>query len=333
MPEPLLWLTENDIVSLVTLDDAIEALERGLRALGENKGFNVPKALGGWGDGSSMHSLGSALPDLGYAGYKNWVNTKRGATALYALFDSRDGSLAAVMEAIALGQLRTSAITGVGTKWLAPRDADEMALIGTGVQSITQVAAVNAVRPLKRLRVFSPTAEKRRSFVASAREKFNFEVVECGSIEAATDNAPIVTLVTRAKEPFLQARMLAKGAHLNAVGAILPQNAEFSQDVFSRTTVIAVDDLPNVQKTSRELIEYCGKDGDWSRVTPISQLIAGGKGRPAGCDVSLFKAVGMGLSDLSVAMMALERARARGRGQPIPHPVRAVPRWKEVTKT
>ena len=165
MTEPLVWITEQDVVSLVCLDDAIDALERGVRSLGQGEAFNIVKALGGFGDGSSMHSLGSGAPSLGYVGYKNWVHTKRGATALFVMFNADDGSVAAVIEAAALGQLRTSAMTGLGTRWLAAPEADEMALIGTGAQAITQVAAVNAVRSLRRLRVFSPTPEKRKAFV------------------------------------------------------------------------------------------------------------------------------------------------------------------------
>ena len=327
MASPLIWITEQDVVSLVSLDDAIPALERGLRSLGTGSAFNVPKALGGFGDGSSMHSLGSGAPDLGYVGYKNWVHTKRGATALYMLFNAADGSVAAVIEAAALGQLRTSAMTGVGTRWLADPRADDMALIGTGLQAITQVAAVNAVRPLRRVRVWSPTAEKRRAFTAELARQFPFSVVEAPSLEVATKDAAIVTLVTRAKEPFLSARMLAKGAHLNAVGAILPANAEFHQDVFDRVDWIAVDDVPNVQRASREFIERFGSKGDWSAVQPISDVIANEQKRPSDGDLTLFKAMGMGLSDLSVAVMALERARTQGVGRPIPHPARAVPRW------
>ena len=328
MPEPLIWLTEAEIVSLVKLDDAIVALEQGLRGCAEGKGFNVPKALGGWGDASSMHSLGSGMPEAGYVGVKNWVNTKRGATALYVMFDATNGALVAVMEAAALGQLRTSAISGVGTKWLAARDANDMALIGTGAQAITQIAAINAVRPLERLRVFSPTPEKRRAFVATVRERFDFDVVEATSVAGATEGAAIVTLITRAAEPFLDAGMLAKGAHLNAVGAILPNNAEFNQNVFDRAGIVAVDDLTNVQRASREFIEYYEKGGrDWNSVRSIGDLIAKGETRRANCDLSLFKAMGMGLSDLSVAIMALDRARKAGCGQAIAHPVRAVPDW------
>jgi ornithine cyclodeaminase len=333
MTQPLIWLTEQDVVSLVTLDDAIPALERGLRALAAADAFNVVKALGSYDDGSSMHSLGSGAPGLGYVGYKNWVHTKRGATAIYVLFNASDGSIAAVMEAATLGQIRTAAMTGVGTRWLAPHGADDMALIGTGTQSMTQVAAVNAVRPLRRVRVWSPTSDKRRAFAAKLAAQFRFDVHEAATLEEAVRDAPLVTLVTRAKEPFLSASMLADGAHLNAVGAILPASAEFSRDVFDRAGWIAVDDVSGVQRASREFIERFGASGDWSRVQPLADVVANERQRPAACDVSIFKAMGMGLSDLSIALMALERARARGVGRAIEHPVRAMPRWKDVAET
>ncbi len=237
------------------------------------------------------------------------------------------------MEAAALGQIRTAAMTGVGTRWLAPPAADDMALIGTGTQAITQVAAVHAVRPLRRVRVWGPTAEKRKAFVQKLAAQFPFAVIEASTLEEAVAGAPLVTLVTRAKDPFLAAGMLARGAHLNAVGAILPANAEFAQDVFARAGWIAVDDVTGVQKASREFMERFAPAGDWSAVQPLATVIAQELPRPADCDVSLFKAMGMGLSDLSVAIMALERARNRGIGRAIQHPVRAVPRWKDAAQT
>ena len=326
MSPPVMWLTEQDVVSLVTLDDAISALERAVSAEGA---FNVPKALAGYEDGSSMHALASAAPALGYAGFKTWVHTKRGATALYELFDSRDGSVRAVIEAAALGQLRTAAMTGLGTRWMAPEGADELGLVGTGMQSLTQVAAINAVRPLRRVRVFSPTPEKRHAFVLKLRERFSTEIVEAQSLEEAVRDAPIVTLVTRARDPFLHGSVLARGAHLNAVGAILPANAEFHQDVFDRVGAVMVDDVPNTQKASREFIERFGGDRGWAEVRSVGEVVRSGRSaRPAGCDVTLFKAMGMGLSDLAVAMMAYERAREQGLGREIPAPARASPTWK-----
>jgi ornithine cyclodeaminase len=330
MTQSALWLSEQEVTSLVSLGEAIPALEAGLRSLGRNEGQNIPKALGGFGDGTSMHSLGSALPALGYSGYKNWIHTKRGAKAVFVLFDTNEGRLLAMMEANSLGQLRTAAMTGLGTKWVAQEGASDMALIGSGRQALAQVAAVNAVRPLSRIRVWSPTPEKRRAFAALLRENFKAEIVDAPTIEAATDGASLVTVVTRARDPFLTSAMLPRGIHLNAVGAILPANAEFHQDVFERVGFIAVDDVTGVQRASREFIDYFEKgagQGNWDRVRPLGKVIADGERPPAGADITMFKSMGMGISDLSVAMLVYERARAAGTGLAMPLMDVAPLRW------
>jgi ornithine cyclodeaminase len=306
--EGALWLTEQDVVRSVTLTDTIAALEVSLQELAAGQGFNIPKALGSYDGTSSMHSLGSALPESGYCGYKNWVNTPRGAKAVYVLFDATEGRLLAIMEANMLGQLRTSAITGLGTKWMALQGADDLAIIGTGRQALMQVSAIHAVRPLGRIRVWSPTQDKREAFAQTLRDTFNIDVRCAATVEAAVDGASIVTLVTRARSPFLRASMLSPGTHLNAVGAILPANSEFEQDVFERASWISVDNLANVQKASREFIDRFGDQTDgWNAVVPLEQIVAGKAARPDRVDISLFKAVGMGLSDLSVARLAYQR--------------------------
>jgi ornithine cyclodeaminase len=328
---PLTWLREKDVVDLVDLNDAIEALERGLRWEGEGGAKNIPKALGTWADGSSMHALGSVFTKSGYCGWKAWANTKRGATAVFVLFNAHDGKLLSVMEAASLGQMRTSAISGLATRWLSSEDANEMALIGTGAQALTQVAAVSVVRPLHRLKVFSPTKESRDAFVAKASSCFDFEVVAAGSVEEAVKDVPIVTTITRADEPFLTADMLAKGTHLNAVGAILPAKAEFTNDIFGRCDIVVGDYLPNLQKASREFIEYFEDGaGDWSDVKLLGDLIANNIHRPEGADLTLFKAMGMGISDLSVAILVHERATAQKVGITLPQPQRVEPRWRAM---
>lgn len=326
---PLIWLREQQIVELVDLNDAIEALEQGLGWEGQGEAENIPKALGTWGEGSSMHALGSVFPQAGYCGWKTWVNTKGGATAVFILFSAENGQLLAVMEAAALGQMRTSAISGLATRWMAAEGADEMALIGAGKQALTQVAAVAAVRPLRRVRVFSPTEARRRAFIETARAAFDFAIEEATSVAAAVRDMPIVTTITRAESPFLSADMLARGTHLNAVGAILPSKAEVAQDIFDRADLVVGDSLPNLKRASREFIDRfeAGSD-DWSRVSTLGDVIAEGKRRPDGCDLSVFKAMGMGISDLSVAVLAHQRAQAGAVGQPIDHPQRTTPRWR-----
>ena len=123
-----------------------------------------------WGGHHTLHAIGATFPDEGFVGTKTWAHAN-GAAPLLILFDSHNGSLRAIIEAFALGQLRTGGISGLATKYLAADDALEMALIGTGKQALTQLAAVAAVRPLRRVRAFSRDAAARAQFVGTRPQR------------------------------------------------------------------------------------------------------------------------------------------------------------------
>ena len=332
MPAPL-WITEAEVVSILDLDAAIAALEAGLRVEAAGGAKNLTKTVASWGDGDTLHALGAVMPGRGVVGTKSWAHTGHGATPLLTLYDARDGSLLAIIEAFALGQLRTGGISAVATKHLAGADAREMAVIGAGKQAFAQVAAVAAVRGLERVRVYSPTREHRGAFAARLRAAFGFDVVEASSVAEAVANAPIVTLITRATEPVLRAADLAPGTHLNAVGAIVPSRVEFAQDVFERAATIVVDSKEAVAKLSREFIEQFGAAGEpgWNRVQPVSALVAARAGRPSDADLTLFKAMGMGISDLALGIEILHAAQTRGLGKPLAQPQRAAIRLNPST--
>jgi ornithine cyclodeaminase len=246
------------------------------------------------------------------------------------MWNSETGDLAAILEAFALGQMRTGGMSGVATRWMAAPDSDVLALIGTGRQAITQTAAVAAVRHLRQVRVFSPTPEKRRAFVADLRDRgFGFEVVESDSAAGAADGAHIVTLVTRARDPFFTSAMAMRGAHINAVGAITPEREELTQDVLLRIGLVAADDPVAMRKLSKEFVTAFGQDdAAWQRVRPISQLVHAGQVRAADCDLSVFKAMGMGISDMALGIEILRRAREHKLGKPIDTPKKASPRLR-----
>ena len=321
-----LWITEGEVVSLLHLSEAIAALEHGLGLQARDEAANMAKTHATWGSGSTLHAIGATFADTGFVGTKTWAHTDGGATPLLILFNSETGALKAVIEAFALGQMRTGGISGVATRWLAAPDADELAIIGTGKQALLQVAAVAAVRPLKRVRVYSPTAAHRAQFVDRLRTAFPFAVVEAQSVREAVADAPIVTLVTRATQPFLTADMVSKGVHINAVGAIVPGRVEFVQDIFPRCGRVVVDSLESVQGLSREFRDYYGaRTANWEMVMPLCSLVAAEQTRPVNCDLTLLKAMGMGVSDLAVGIEIYERAMRQGVGRSFSHPQRVTP--------
>ena len=293
------WISEAEVASAINMSDAIEALEKGLAAEARGEAANMLKTHAAW-DGSTLHAIGAVFPKAGFVGTKTWAHTPRGASPLLILFDAESGTVRAVIEAFNLGKMRTAAASGVATRWLAREDADDMAIIGTGKQAFTQVAAVNAVRRLRRIRVFSPNKEHRSAFADRLQKEFSADVVVSESVADAVRGASIITTITRAKEPFLESGMIARGAHINAVGAILPGRAELAPDVLPRCTRIVSDSPAQAQKLSQELMGQ-------NKVESLAELVATKRKRNNDDDLTLMKSLGTGVLDLSVGIEVYKR--------------------------
>lgn len=319
-----IWITEADVVSLLDMGEAIEALRGGLAMLAAGEASNMVKTYAPFGESSNLHALGGTMEGAGLVGTKTWAHTPGGANPLLILFDSRTGALRAVLEAFALGQLRTAAVSGVATDVLASPAADEMAIAGTGKQALAQVAAVAAVRQLRSVRVFGRDVGRRDAFVERVEKELDIEASGHSDVGEAVGGAPVVTLVTRAATPFLTSDMLAPGAHVNAVGAISPERIEFEPDLLSRCTVVAADNVEQTRELSQEFRTFYGDDEQrWQAVRRLSDLLE--ERRPADADVTLFKAMGMGVSDLSLGRFCYELATVNGLGRPMEAPRRLQP--------
>ncbi|API60253.1 hypothetical protein BSL82_13935 [Tardibacter chloracetimidivorans] len=322
-----IWISEAEVVSLMALPEAIDALRAGLREEAASRATNMVKTHATWANGSTLHAIGAVFQGWNIVGTKTWAHTAGGAMPLLVLLDAGTGAIVALIEAFALGQMRTGGISGVGTDVMARSDASRLAMVGAGKQSITQIAAVAAVRRLDRVTIWSPTAAHREALAAKVEQKLGIEAIATQTLDEALDAADVVTLVTRAREPVITRDMLARGVHLNAVGAITPERVEFEPSLLERATVTGADSVPQVRKLSQEFITAFGDDAaQWARLRPLSALVASNSVRPADADLTVFKAMGMGISDLSLGIEIFRRAREAGLGRPIPPIIRHAPR-------
>ena len=327
MPDAPIWITEAEVISLISLPEAIDALERTLALEADDKASSMPKTHLMVAENDAMHAIGGAALGEGICGFKTWINVQGKSETTMTLFSTEDGACLAVIEATALGQMRTASVTGVGTKRLSAVGADHMGIIGTGKQSLPQIAAVHAVRPLREVRVSSRNPDTRRAFVEMVTAELGIPTRGVETVKEAVSNSPLVTLITNSTEAFLTANMLAEGTHLNAMGAIFPSRVEFTDDIFKRTDLIAVDSLSSVRDLSAEFRNFFGADEKaWEGVRTIASVIAQNQSRPDGADLTLFKAMGMGLSDLALAIEILNRARAGNKGRAVPERVKLPPR-------
>ena len=114
MPDRALWITEADVTDLISLPDAIDALERVLAMEARDQAANMPKTHLMVAANDAMHAIGGAVAGAGLCGTKTWINVGGKSQTVLVLFSTEDGALRAVIEATALGQMRTAAMTGVG---------------------------------------------------------------------------------------------------------------------------------------------------------------------------------------------------------------------------
>jgi len=324
-----LWITEKEVTAVLTLTDAMDALERTLLMEGEGKARNMTKAHLMVAENDAMHALGASVEGAGLCGFKTWINVRGKSETIVSLFSQEDGSLKAIIEATALGQLRTAAMTGVGTRRLAPANAQDMAIIGTGKQALPQIGACNIARPLKTLRIFSRDPKNREALVNQVKNQFDCDVINSSSLEEALEGAPLLTLVTNSTQPFLTSAMLEKGTHVNAMGAIVPARVEFTQDIFPRCAVVAVDNTENVKNLSAEFQSYFGNSPQqWETVRTIGKIISEDVTRPPDADLTLFKAMGMGISDLAMAVEIYNRVSGSDAAHLAPERVKVPPRLR-----
>ena len=325
--QPLLYLREQDVVDLVTLKDAMTGLEHMLAREHRQEAVNAPKSLITAPGSIGLHSLSSGLLDGRYLGTKTWINSPGGAVASYLLFDGTAGRLLAIMEANALGSLRTAGIAGLATRWLAPQGSTDALIVGAGRQATLQAAALVEATGLTRQRVFNRTRDRQVAFAQALEKTLGIETSCPDTLADALKGAGIVTLVTRAQEPFITPNLLHRPVHVNAMGAVLPSHAELDRAAVGEAGLVVVDNLVNAQATSRELRDVFGDARPWSEVRTLGSLIADGHKRDGNVGTTIFTSVGMGLAALAIAIRAFERAQAERRGTAMPYPQPAVLPW------
>src|SRR5579864_3699494 len=157
------YLSEEDVCRLVTVEDAIATLEDLFATWSDPATVNLPRQRAAVGAGA-FHLMGAAWGAKALFGLKAYFAGASGARFHVLLYSAREGRLQAMIESDHLGRMRTGAASGLATKLLAKPEARTVGVIGVGRQAFTQVAAVCAVRDIADVRVFSPTSEHRDAF-------------------------------------------------------------------------------------------------------------------------------------------------------------------------
>ena len=314
---PPIYLSESDVGRLVTIKDAMAALEALFATWGQPSTTNLPRQRAPL-PGGAFNLMGAAYGAKGVHGLKAYAGVK-GAQFHALLYSSLDGSLKAVIEADLFGQMRTGAASGIATRLLANAHARTLGVIGTGKQSRMQVAAVCTVRPIRQVRVFSRTAEHREAYARSLQSELGVEVVPASTAQACVAEADVVVTITKSAKPVCRAEWLAEGAHVNVAGANSDARREVDAETVLRAAVKVTDHVAQAKEEAAEFraLVAAGKL-EWSAIRELGELVTGkAKGRTSPSELTLFKSLGIALEDVAFAELVYERALATSVGRPI----------------
>jgi ornithine cyclodeaminase/alanine dehydrogenase-like protein (mu-crystallin family) len=207
------------------------------------------------------------------------------------MFKAETGEPLAVMDGRLITEMRTAAASAVATQQLARKDASVLAILGSGVQAKSHLAALRHVRSFKEVRVWSP-----RNAPAFAQRH---GVKAAATAADAVRGADVVVVAANATTPILQGRWLAPGTHVNAIGATRPEWRELDDDLVT-TARIFVDSREAALRESGDVIAAR------SDVTEIGAVVSGADpGRRTAEELTLFKSVGVAVEDVAAAALVL----------------------------
>jgi alanine dehydrogenase len=319
-------LTEADVRSVLTMGDTIEAVEEAFRqyALGTVQvplriGVNIPSYKGF--HGVMQAYVGGGIDALAVkTGSIYRENPDRhhlpGIILYLMLYDPQNGSLLCLMGANHLTAMRTAAICGVGTKYLARADAEVLGLFGAGVEGRTQVLAINEVRPLRQVKVFDPQPGQAESLAQEMGAATGIEIIPVQNPREAVAGCDIVSTATTSSTPVFEGGWLKDGTHVNAIGSHSPTVQELDSDTVARARVV-VDSKSAVLAEAGDLIVpiQAGRISADHIYGELGELVTGRKpGRVSDGEITLFKSVGLALQDAATAAKAYQLAKAAGKG-------------------
>jgi ornithine cyclodeaminase/alanine dehydrogenase-like protein (mu-crystallin family) len=288
------------------------------------------RALAGLADGTLQQPLRTIVRPAGAAGFMALMpayasGTAYGLKALcitpgnpaigkdahqggVLLFAADTGEPLALVNASAVTEIRTAAVSAVATDLLARPGAAELAIIGTGVQARAHARALAATRPLTAIRIAGRDPARARELAAGLAAELGLPVSAHEGARDAIERADIVVTATSSPEPVLSRAWLAAGTHVNAVGACVPDVREIDTATMAEAALFA-DSRESVRNEAGDYLLARREGADNPVRAELGELLTGAAaGRADGDEITVFESLGLAAEDLAAVSYLYEKA-------------------------
>jgi ornithine cyclodeaminase/alanine dehydrogenase-like protein (mu-crystallin family) len=315
----VLVLSERDVRELLDMESCIEAMTDVLASLARGELYNPLRSVARPEGADTLLGLmpayrGGASPAYGLkeivivpTNPARGLDTHMGGVLLH---DGTTGELLAIMNASPITEIRTAAVSAVATRALARPGAQRVAILGAGAQARGHVHALRAVLDDPEIRIWARRLE--------AAEELAGEVgaTVSPSVDAALFGAEVVCTTTAATEPVIEKRWLARGAHVNAVGACFPTTRELDTETVADASFFTDRRESCLNEAGDYVLAAAdGAVGPEHIKAELGEVLAGmHPGREHEDELTVFESLGIAVEDLASAELVVRRARERGAG-------------------
>lgn len=333
-------LDSKTVQSQLTMTMAIDSIEKLLTLQAQHPEWvKCPERLVIPTFTASDKSSGShlSMPSVLFDGHEEFAivklvticpdNPKRNlptTTAMVSVSNNDTGEILAFMDGVYVTQVRTAALSGIASMYLAKPDSQQVAVIGCGGMAYEQLNAVLTVCPnIKTVTLWNRTIKGADTFktqFAKQYPEWSVTIDVCEDIASAIKDADVINLATRATEGLFEVNQIKADAHINAVGAYQPEMKEVSDSVIDACSHVFIDDIAGGRHEAGDLIQAdAAEDCSWTwkdlsgdladLVTNNITIDQDKKG------ITLFKSVGAASFDAAVALRVAQKAKDEGLGQ------------------
>jgi ornithine cyclodeaminase len=309
------FIDRDEVRARLTYDLCIPLVREAMIAFSRGETRQHLRSILPLSEGRVFGIMPGALGTEGYFGAKlisvfqgNFAKGMQSHQGVVVLFDPETGAPVCIAHAGEITAIRTAAASAVATDALANPMASRMAVLGYGEQAGTHIRAISKVRKLTKITVWGRDAGRTAAFAEKMAAEVGIAVVPAMDVQAAVEEAEIVTTVTNAREPILLGRWLAPGTHLNLVGSSGAGPVEVDHDVVTFSRFIA-DSREGVLAQGAEFLraKQAGLIGDDHVVGEIGQVLAGDlAGRQSFDQITAYKSLGHVVQDLAAAKALYE---------------------------
>lgn len=341
----MLVITNEEIEGFLEMPDCVEALEAAYRDLGNRDAVDVPRQDGVVdnprpGAVHALKTMSGSWPSAGLAALRlnsdvvHWPEIEGSPrrvkiplsqgdryNGLVLLFSTDTGELLAIFNDGFVQKTRVGGSSGVAAKYLSREDSEVLGLLGSGWQATGQIEAMAAVRPLKLVKIFSPTEANREAFAETYSRRLGIEVRPVASAEEAADGADILASATNSMTPTITPGMVKPGMHITSV-----RGSEIPIEVLEMADLLVVNTHEPVSAHAargwpEEIPEFV--NGDYSRpdigvfdihgAPELKDIVSGHEpGRRSAEEVTCFHNYkGMGLQFAAIGSIVYSEARKR----------------------